>query len=355
MQPGRSHIPLVEVSRGPIVESVHTGSLVISQPDGKILFSAGDSTSPVFLRSAAKPFQTMAFLEQGGAGHYDLEPYEIAIMCASHSGTDEHVRVLENLQAKVGIQESMLQCGIHAPFHIPTAQSKLLKGEAYHSNQHDCAGKHSGMLAFARMLGQTEENYLEPSHPIQRAMLKTFAEMCAIPEGEILLGTDGCSAPVFAVPLPNAAAAFARLCQPDNLAEPRASTCRLITDAMSRHPDLVGGPQRFDTDVMSAAVGSLVTKIGAEGYHGIGVLPGKARGFSTSLGIAIKIGDGDLSLRAGCVVALQVLRHLGVLDEDQLRSLPAYDRRPLTNWRGIEIGEIRPSAELRAALSHFPA
>jgi L-asparaginase II len=106
---------------------------------------------------------------------------------------------------------------------------------------------------------------------------------------------------------------------------------------------------------MSAAADSLVTKIGAEGYHGIGVLPGKARGFSTSLGIAIKIGDGDLSLRAGCVVALQVLRHLGVLDEDQLRSLPAYDRRPLTNWRGIEIGEIRPSAELLAALSHFPA
>ncbi len=348
-----SHVPLVEVTRGNIIESVHYGSLAIAQPDGKIVFSMGDMTSPFYLRSAAKPFQTLAFLEVGGAQEYELEPREIAIICASHSGTDEHVRVLEKLQAKIGIQESMLQCGIHAPYHAPTAKEKMLKGEPFHSNQHDCAGKHSGMLAFAKMIHAPLDTYLEPSHPVQQAMLRAFAEMCRVDVADIPLGTDGCSAPVFAVPLPNSAGAYARLCQPDELLPARTDACRMITAAMMAHPDIIGGPQRFDTDIMTAGRGSLVTKIGAEGFHGIGILPGKTPGFKTSLGIAIKISDGDLSLRAGCTVAAQVLKQLNLFSDEQLREIKDYDRRALTNWRNKEIGEIRPSAELMQALSQF--
>jgi L-asparaginase II len=130
-----SPIPLVEVTRGNIVESIHYGSLAIAQPDGKIVFSAGNIDRPVFLRSASKPFQTLAFVEAGGVEKYGLTQQEVAIMCASHSGTDEHVRVLEALQAKIGITENMLQCGVHEPYHEATAREKLLKGEAFHPNQ----------------------------------------------------------------------------------------------------------------------------------------------------------------------------------------------------------------------------
>ncbi len=347
------HIPLVEVTRGNIIESIHYGSLAIAQADGKIVFSAGDMSSPFYLRSAAKPFQTLAFLEAGGAEEYSLTPQEIAIICASHSGTDDHVQVLEKLQEKIGIQESMLQCGIHPPFHAETARVKMMKGEAFHANQHDCSGKHSGMLAFAKMINAPLDSYLDPDHPVQQAMLRTFAEMCEVDVHDIPLGTDGCSAPVFAVPLPNSASAYARLCQPDGLAPKRADACRKITAAMMSYPYMVGGPLRFDTDIMSAGSGSLVTKIGAEGFHGIGVMPAQAAGFSTSLGIAIKIGDGDLSLRAGCVVALQVLKHLKVFCSEEIQELADYDRRPVKNWRGKNIGEIRPSAELMQALSQW--
>ena len=122
MQP-RNHIPLVEVTRGSIVESVHYGSIAIAQPDGKMLLSLGDMDNPYYLRSSAKPFQTQAFLEAGGVREYDLTLQEIAVICASHSGTDEHVQVLEALQAKIGIQESMLQCGIHTPYDPETARN----------------------------------------------------------------------------------------------------------------------------------------------------------------------------------------------------------------------------------------
>jgi L-asparaginase II len=353
--PARDHVPLVEVTRGSIVESIHCGSLAIAQPDGKVLFSLGDMSSPVYLRSSAKPFQTLAFLEAGGAEEYNLTLQEIAIISSSHSGTDEHVRVLNALQAKIGIQESMLQCGIHAPFHSETAREKILKGEPFHSNQSDCSGKHSGMLAFAKMIGAPMDDYLDPQHPVQQAMLHTFAEMCDVKVDSIPLGTDGCSAPVFAVPLPNSAGAYARLIQPDALNETRAAACRKITTAMMGHPFLIGGPQRFDTDLMSAAGGSLVTKIGAEGFHGIGVVPGRSGMFPGGLGIAIKIADGDLSLRAGCLVAIQVLKRLKVLCSGELSDLTDYYRRPVRNWRGLEIGEIRPSPELLQALDNLHA
>lgn len=347
------HVPLVEVTRGDIVESIHYGSLVISQPDGKIVFSIGDITNPTYLRSASKPFQTLAFLERGGAEHYALTEQEVAIICASHSGTDEHLAVLEKLQKKIGITESMLQCGVHAPYHAPTAQAYRDRGEDFHSNHSDCSGKHSGMLAFAKMINAPLENYLDTQHPVQQAMLRTFAEMCAYDVEKVKLGTDGCSAPVFAVPLINSAGAYARLCQPDGLSEDRARSCRLIVQSMMNHADMVGGPQRFDTDITRAGNGSFMTKIGAEGFHGIGILPGKASGFKTSLGIVIKISDGDLPLRAGCVVALHVLKTLGVLDRKKAEAVKAYDRRPVTNWSNKTIGEIRPSIELEKALKQI--
>ncbi len=348
-----SPFPLVEVTRGSIVESIHYGSLAIAQPDGKIVFSVGDMHRPVFLRSASKPFQTLAFIEAGGAEKFNLSTAEIAIMCASHSGTDEHVSVLEALQTRIGIQEDILQCGIHAPYHAATAREKAMKGEAFHPNQNDCSGKHTGMLAFAKMIGAPMANYLQPEHPVQQAMLRTFAEMCNMDVASVELGTDGCSAPVFAVPLPAAAGAYARLCQPDALPQTRAQACRVITRAMMSHPFIIAGPQRFDTDIMSSCGGSLVTKIGAEGFHGIGVMPGEAAGFDTSLGIVIKISDGDLMLRAGCVVALYVLKQLKAICSGEIHDLADYDRRPLKNWAGKAIGEIRPSDELVQAIKRF--
>jgi L-asparaginase II len=350
-----NHFPLVEVTRGSIVESVHFGSLAVAQPGGEVLLSLGDMVSPFYLRSTAKPFQALAFLERGGAEFYGLEPREVALLCASHSGTDEHVRLLEKMQQKIGIQESMLQCGVHPPLHAEKSHSVTPRTEEPHPNQHECSGKHTGMLAYAKMISAPLDSYLEPSHPVQQSILQVFAEMCSCEVEDIPLGTDGCSAPVFAVPLPNAAAAYARLCQPDGLTAARAAACRVITAAMADHPDLVAGPHRFDTDVMTAARGSLVTKIGAEGYQGIGILTGKSDRFSSSLGIAIKISDGDLTLRAGCVVALAILKKLGVFNPEQIESLKDYDRREIKNWRGKVVGEIRPSAGLLQTLSHWDA
>lgn len=350
---GRQHVPLVEVTRGRIVESVHYGSLCIASPDGRVAASLGDMRAPFFLRSSAKPFQALAFLERGGIRRYRLEPQEIAILCASHSGTPEHIKTLEGLQEKTGINESLLQCGIHAPYHQESAQRLMLEGKPLHPNHNNCSGKHTGMLAFAKMIGAPPDDYLADSHPVQQAILETFAEMCAVDQDAVELGVDGCTAPVFAVPLPATARAYARLCQADGLAPGRAEACRAITAAMTARADMVAGPKRFDTDAMAAGRGSFISKLGAEGYRGIGILPGCARGVDSALGVAIKISDGDASARAASVVAMAILKALNVLDDNQAAGLRPYDQRPTTNWRGKEVGEIRPTEALSDLLNQF--
>jgi L-asparaginase II len=339
----QNHLPLVELTRGNIVESVHYGSVVVVSSDEKSIQSLGDANAQCFLRSSAKPFQALAFIEQGGEKHFDLSLKEIAIMCSSHSGTDEHVSVLLELQKKIGVKESDLQCGVHPPYDKQTQEQLWLRGEKPSPIRHNCSGKHTAMLAFAKMLGAPLENYLEINHPVQQAILKTFAEMCSVEIESIQLGTDGCSAPVFAIPLKKAALGFARLGDPRGLNQSRADACAIILKAMMTYPQMVAGTGRFDTVFMQTMAGTMMSKSGAEGYLGICILPDANSPGSAGLGLTLKISDGDLDQRAGPVAALEILNQLGFLKEAQKKALTKFDRRKLTNWRGREIGEIRPS------------
>lgn len=338
--------PLVQITRGTIVESIHFGAFAVVDVHGNLLASHGDPYTVTYLRSSAKPFQALPFIERQGHEVYHLSPSEIALACASHSGTDEHVAVVRSLQGKAGISEKDLLCGVHPVEHPPTAEAMRQRGEQPTPNRHNCSGKHSAMLAFARMLGLPKEDYIHPDHPIQRQILQTFAEMCNLPVEQVVVGIDGCSAPNFAVPLYHAALAFARLCDPQTgQVQPpeRARACQVITAAMTAHPDMVAGPGRFDTRLMQTASGRVLAKGGAEGYQAIGLLPGALGPGSAALGIAIKISDGDHASRARSAVALEILRQLGALSPSELEALADFGpRKPVYNWRKIVVGEIRP-------------
>lgn len=338
--------PLVELTRGPLVESIHFGALAVVDAGGKLVASVGDPGLVANLRSSAKPFQALSLVESGGADAFRLDESEIAIACASHSGTDEHVAVLRGMQAKIGVQESDLLCGVHEAMDGPTARAMRERGEKPTSNRHNCSGKHTGMLANASFRGFAIQDYLNTAHPVQRIILQTFAEMVGLPPADIPIGIDGCSAPTFAAPLRNAAHAYALLADPSSLPQPRCAALQRIYHAMTTHPNLVAGPERYDTLVMRATNGKLVSKGGAEGYQGMGIAPGALGPGSPALGIAIKVSDGDASGRAIGTAALAVLVQLGVLTHDEREALARFDRRPITNWRDIEVGEIRPAFHL---------
>ena len=157
-----------------------------------------------------------------------------------------------------------------------------------------------------------------------------------MPSTEIDVGVDGCSAPCFALPLRAAALAFARI----GWRRARAA-CSRVAQVMMTYPEMVAGEGRLDTDLMRAVPGRVVSKGGAEGYHGMGVI----RPDGPALGIAIKIGDGD-GKRGGHPVVIEVLRQLGVLDDAALAKLQSYHTWPITNHRGLEVGEVRANFKL---------
>lgn len=334
-------VPLVEVTRGNIVESIHYGAFVVAYPDGKILACAGDPDLITYPRSSMKPFQALPFIERGGAERFGFNKQEIAIMCASHSGTDQHVRVLEGMHKKIGISEADLACGVHWPADAETRDAMKKAGREPTLFRHNCSGKHTGMLAHARMRGLETKDYLDPQHPVQVAIRETLAEMVEVKPDEMPLGTDGCSAPVYGIPLYNMAHGVAKLADPKGLAEDRAEACRTITSAMMAYPLMVAGPGRFDTRLMTVAAGKVFSKGGAEGYQIVGIMPGVIRKDSPGLGIAIKISDGDPGSRARSAVALKILHDLGVLDENDIEGLSPYGSVPVKNWQGKAVGEIR--------------
>ncbi len=350
-------LPLLELTRGKIVESVHFGAIAVVDSGGKLLYSYGDPQTVAFLRSSAKPFQALPFFERGGPEHFGLTQKEQALICASHEGSDEHVHTVEVIQAKAGIHESDLKCGVHMPGDPAAYRALIARGELPTPNRNNCSGKHSGMLAHARMRGLPLDSYLDVSHPVQQDILTTFSEMCEYPREAVELGTDGCSAPNFAVPLYNAALAYARLCDPHDLAPERAEACRDITGAMTAFPEMVSGDDEFDCRLMQIGQGRILCKGGAEGFQASGLMPGALGAGSRGIGIAFKVSDGDLMTRtinieprnrARPAITLEILRQIGALTNAQLEELGNFGPTlPIKNHRGIVVGELRPVFQLQ--------
>lgn len=294
----------------------------------------------------------MSFVEHGGVRHFGLTVKELALACASHEGSDEHVRVAESILEKAGLDEGYLQCGAHMPGDAEVYKRLIKNDETPTSKRNNCSGKHSAMLAHAKMRDLPLDNYLDFDHPLQQEILASFAEMCLLPPNQVQLGIDGCSAPNFAVPLYNAAMAFARLTDPRELPETHAKACRDITAAMTSYPEMISGPSEFDCRLMQVGAGKIVCKRGAEGYQAIGLLPGATGPDSPGIGITLKIMDGDLGQRRPDLTAysrvrpavtLELLKQLGALSEAQLQELEEFGPvKPVTNHRGILVGEARP-------------
>jgi len=336
-----------------MVESVHYGSIAVVDSHGKLIASQGDPHTVAFLRSSAKPFQALPFVEHGGVEHFNFTPRELSIACASHEGSDMHVRTVEEMQKKVRIEEIHLQCGVHLPGDVDAFKSLIVNERTPSANRNNCSGKHTAMLAYAKMRGFPLENYLDRDHPLQQDILASFSEMSLIPSEEIHLGTDGCSAPNFAVPLYNAAYAMARLCDPHKLTSARADACRKITFAMTTYPEMVSGHGEFDCELMKAGEGKIVCKRGAEGYQIVGLLPGALGNNSPGMGIAFKVSDGDASHRdmhlaprnrVRPAVTLEILSQLGALSSEPDQALGRFGPvLSIQNHQGIVTGRSRPA------------
>ena len=325
---------LVKAYRGATVESVHYGSIAVVDSEGHLLHKLGDPNFITYLRSSAKPFQVLPLIESGTAKRYGFTSAEIALVAGSHSGEDYHVATVKSILEKIGLSEKDLQCGIHVPHRFAAMKKEPQKDETFSVLEHNCSGKHAGMLALAAHMNLSTEDYLSSAHPVQKLITAAIAKVCQYPEDKIGIGVDGCSAPVHALPIYNMALGFARLVSPPTDIGETAKACRQVTDAVLKHPEMVGGTARFDTVVMQSPGQPLIAKAGAEGLECLAV--------QTGIGAAIKIHDG--ARRAIYPAATQLICCLGWREiEGEMQS---FYRSKITNWRGMEVGFIESEFEL---------
>jgi L-asparaginase II len=338
--------PLVEVRRGAITESRHRGHIAVVSGDGLVVSYAGVPDTVTYLRSSGKPFQAIPIVASGAAEHFGFTDKEVALACGSHSGEPIHTAIAAEMLRKAGVEASALKCGIHEPFSLEAAQELRDKGEQPTVLQNNCSGKHAAMLAFAKHLGASIENYDSPENPIQLAIGRTVSQFSGIPMEDLSVGVDGCAVPVFAITVRAMAQAYVRLVSPPAVFEkPVRDACERIVRAMTTYPELIGGTRdRLDTEIMRAAPGAIISKVGAEGVYTAGVLPCEA--WPKGLGLALKIEDGD-DLRARPTVVIESLRQLGVLRDSSLDHVARYAFFPINNRRGDVVGEVRASFTLR--------
>lgn len=329
------HTPITVVHRGGHPELVHHGSVAVCNARGDVLASAGDVWSPMFTRSALKPFQAMPLVARF-AERYQLTDADVALLCASHNGEPTHTQRVARLLTKAGADDTALACGSHLPYFYSTNNVTPEAGAVFGRLHHNCSGKHTGMLLLAAALGEPLTGYLAVDHPVQQAIAASVSHFTGVPQAQLVRGTDGCSAPNYAVPLPALATAFARL----TLAEPDAqygTGPQRVAHAMCAHPEMVSGQGRNDLALARAGRGDWVCKVGADGVQ---TIASRRRGVA----LAAKVSDGNL--KALMVAVVSVLAQLGWLDGESRAALAEFTPPPMKNTAGLDVGQMVPVVTL---------
>lgn len=330
---------LALATRSGRVESWHRGAVAVVHR-GALALQLGDTERPVFARSAVKPLQALPLLERGLHAELGLGDDELALMCASHDGTDAHVAAARSLLAKGGLDEGLLLCGPHAPFDQASRLALLRRGEAPARVHNNCSGKHAGFLLLARALGDDLAAYLEPDGRTQRVVGRAVAEMAGL-DAPLPTGLDGCGAPTFHLPLTALARAFCRLANPDGLSAVRAAACRTILAAVGRFPALLAGDGTLCTALVRRFAGCAFAKKGAEGVYAVALAPDPSRPrWPGAIGIAIKVDDGNE--RGYGSVVVDLLRWLGAFGDGAPvpPELAPFHRPQLRNTQGRPVGDV---------------
>jgi L-asparaginase II len=330
-------VPLIETYRGGTLECTHFGAVAVVDTRGKLVAQAGDPHWMSFTRSTLKALQALPFVQAGGPKLFGFTRENVALMCASHSGEPMHIAQVDEMLDKAGLDYKCLQCGCHVPYYVDNGVGPL--PATIDERYNNCSGKHSGFLAHCVQQGWPVGNYLSPEHPLQQAIRRDVARAVGLASDDLKAGTDGCSAPNYAMPLANLARGYARLATGAADSEFGESFAQL-SDAMSSHPELVSGTGRADLAFMRAGRGDWLAKAGADGVQAIA---SKSRGQA----FALKIADGNKIAVNAATVA--VLDQLGWLDARQREELRPWRSEAIANLRGTQVGERKPAFTLKVA------
>ena len=322
---------LVEVYRANVLESFHRGAICVVNENNEIIFSKGNVEQICYPRSAMKFIQVLPLLVLGGIEKFGFTLQEIAIMCGSHNAEQEHLTVVESILSKIGLNKNDLFCGPQYPSSKRDANNLIKadkKPEHIHNN---CSGKHAGMLALCQLINAPIQDYINPNHQIQQLILDYVEKIYEYPKEKMVTALDGCSAPIYSIPVLNQAIAFKNLVSND-YEEKLANACKIVMEAVSKYPFMVAGSKRYCTDMMQITAPQIIGKTGAEGIFCLSLPKQK-------IGVCIKIDDGKMLPQYN--VAQAFVEATGLFSQETLKPLHHYLQEPLINFNKFTVGEIK--------------
>ncbi|MBI3143165.1 MAG: asparaginase [Bacteroidetes bacterium] len=333
---------LVERWRSGQVESVTRGAICVVSSEGNCVFFMGNINQTIFTRSALKPFQSLPLLALGAADHYGFTGPETAITFGSHNADQAHQAAVLSILKKLGLGADALQCGPQLPGDRATR--KLLetnkeKPSALHNN---CSGKHAGFLALAAFLQAPLHHYLAHDHEVQRRVKTFCAAVLELPESDLLIGEDGCSAPNYACSLYHLALGYKNLATGLPYSPSMHQAMNRLVECWRKHPHYVAGTGRYCTEVCEGSNGEVLGKTGADGVYCMAIP-------RLGLGIAIKVDDGAMGPQY--LVAQALVDELGLAP---LAVLEQYRVRPILNWNKHQTGVEQVSDSARRAIRQLP-
>lgn len=320
---------MVVATRGALVESVHRVSAAVVTADGRIVGQAGDPSMVTYWRSAAKPFQVLPLVTDGGVERFGIDTAMLALACGSHNAESIHREVGARWLAAIGATEADLACGGHPSLWPALADAMVHNDVVATPLWSNCSGKHAALIALARLRGWSISGYEERSHPVQQRVEESIARWSGLRPDQLRWGVDGCTAAAVALPLDAMARAYA------SLGVSADAAGRTVRDAMVAEPYMIGGAERLDTILMQVWPGQVVVKIGAEGVYSA-ALP------TLGLGLSLKVHDGDMKAAALAVVAAMesVAARFGRGQVWPLDALTPWRTPAIRNTRGATTGQF---------------
>lgn len=316
---------LIEFKKNGLVEQEHSG-IILHMSKCKTIKKIGEDNSYKFYqRSCMKPLQFAEHVDTGLHKKFNFSLEEIAVCCASHTGTLKHQAVVKSILNKIGLDESKLLCGKQMP--ISTEEQKRLIVENEHEKpiHNNCSGKHAAMLALCLYNGWPIDNYLDDLHPLNKVLLNKVASLCNTRLEDCVISKDGCGLPTIATTLEQLGFGILNLFLDKKYP--------VIKDAFLENPYLIGGEGRLDSEIIAASNKKLIAKVGAGGICVVVNLKKEEI-------LIVKIADANMTARS--IAVIESLFQLGWLNENQILSsqLSTLFDKTIKTLEGETIGKI---------------
>jgi len=321
----------VFVQRGKLAESIHTAKCLVKNSNSKTILSSGHSKELIYPRSAIKIFQALPFINSGAPEKYCLNEKILAISCSSHCGEPNHLYVLRGWLKKINLSIKNLKCGAHNPINNKSSNNLLLSGQKPNQLHNNCSGKHLAMLSGCLANKMECSNYVDYDHPYQKLIRNSLEHFTESSIKKKCIGIDGCNAPQYAFSIDNLTNAMINLINKRNTKNEYSKSIGTLLNAIAKHPLLIGGNNRFDSEVIKHTRGRVFCKGGAEGVL-------LFVDTSQNIGGVIKIEDGNE--RALPSLAMKIFFKLKLLSGSEKRNLIKWTEQILYNHAKKIVGKI---------------